>query len=40
MYDPTKNKVQKGIKEKNVAPPGSLLKVWEGNIEMAKDNIF
>lgn len=27
-------------KEKNIAPPGSLLKVWEGNIELAKDNMF
>ena len=27
-------------KDKNVAPLGSLLKIWEGQLELAKDNIF
>ena len=39
MYDPTKYKIRVS-KEKNVAPPGSLLKVWEGNVELAKDNMI
>ena len=39
MYDPAKIKT-KNSRVKNTAPPGSLLKVWEGNIEMEKDNSF
>ena len=38
MYDPSKAKL--GVRksgEKNVAPAGSLLKVWEGTLELAKD---
>lgn len=37
LYDPNKGK-QRQQKEKNVAPAGSLLKVWEGNLELAKYN--
>ena len=41
MYDPMKAKFgNRGgplVKEKNHAPPGSLLKVWEGQLELAKD---
>lgn len=40
MYDPIKDRnLAKGSlsKEKNLAPPGSLLKVWEGMIEISKD---
>ena len=39
MYDPAK--AQKSVnKEKTVAPAGSLLRVWEGSIELAKDNVI
>ena len=41
MYDPMKARSANrgpGQKEKNVALPGSLLKVWEGVFELAKDN--
>jgi len=27
-------------KQRNTAPPGSILKVWEGSIEVAKDVSF
>ena len=39
MYDPAK--AQKSVnKERTVAPAGSLLRVWEGSIELAKDNVI
>ena len=39
LYDPKKNMKKGNInKEKNIAPPGSLLKVWEGILELAKDS--
>jgi hypothetical protein len=48
LYDPSKvaaasgtsSSTSGGIKEKHVAPPGSLLKVWDGTLEMAKDNLL
>lgn len=39
MYDPMKFKPRIN-KEKAIAPAGSLLRVWEGTVELAKDNMF
>ncbi len=41
MYDPLKGASALeavGPKIRTMAPPGSLLKVWEGNLEILKDN--
>jgi hypothetical protein len=42
LYDPMKARSvgRSGmVREKNTAPSGSLLKVWDGTLELAKDNI-
>jgi hypothetical protein len=39
LYDPAK--AAKTVnKERTYAAPGSLLRVWEGSLEIAKDNII
>ncbi len=38
LYDPIKERNSaQGPVQRNVAPPGSLLKVWEGQLELTKE---
>jgi hypothetical protein len=39
LYDPSKT-LKQSQRPKTLAPPGSLLKVWEGTLELAKDNLL
>ena len=38
LYDPSRSQQKSHSKQLNTAPPGSLLKIWDGSLELAKDH--
>jgi hypothetical protein len=38
LYDPSRSQQKTHSKQLNTAAPGSLLKIWDGSLELAKDH--
>lgn len=40
LYDPSRSQQKSHSKQLNTAATGSLLKVWDGSLELAKDHML